>query len=99
MKKIHRILEKTAVYKPYEFAKVNTAALIWQLLSSILITKFCLCLMLTYVWTPRFSFAWKIKSMVFFNNVPFFKTFKYAQSVKKSISSQPLSDAIVFIPM
>ena len=34
----------------------------------------------------------------FFNNVPFFKPLKYAQSVKKSISLQPLSDA-KFIPM
>ena len=40
MKNIHRILEKTAEYEPYEFAKVNAVALIWQLLSSILITKF-----------------------------------------------------------
>ena len=38
---IHRILEKTAECKPYEFAKVSTVALIWQLLSSILITKVC----------------------------------------------------------
>ena len=40
MKNIHRILERTVEYEPYEFAKVNTVALIWQLLSSILITKF-----------------------------------------------------------
>ena len=40
MKNNHRILEKTAECEPYEFAKVNTIALIWQLLSSILITKF-----------------------------------------------------------
>ena len=41
VKNIHRILEKTAECKPYEFAKVSTVALIWQLLSSILITKVC----------------------------------------------------------
>ena len=40
MKNIHRILKKTADCEPYEFAKVNTIALIWQLLSSILITEF-----------------------------------------------------------
>ena len=40
MKNIHKILEKAAECEPYEFAKVNTIALIWQLLSSILITKF-----------------------------------------------------------
>ena len=40
MKNIHRILEKTAECEPYEFAKVNTIARIWQLFSSILITKF-----------------------------------------------------------
>ena len=41
MKNIHRIFEKTAQYKPYEFDNVKTVALIWQLLSFILITKFC----------------------------------------------------------
>ena len=40
MKNILRILEKTAECETYEFAKVTTIALIWQLLSSILITKF-----------------------------------------------------------
>ena len=40
MKNIHRILEKTAECEQYEFAKENTIALIWQLLSSILIKKF-----------------------------------------------------------
>ena len=41
MKNIHRIFEKTAQYKPYEFDNVNTVTLILQLLSFILITKFC----------------------------------------------------------
>ena len=41
MKNIHRIFENTAEYKPYKFAKVNTVALISQLLPSILITKLC----------------------------------------------------------
>ena len=40
MKNIDRILEKTAECEPYKFSKVNTIALIWHLLSSILITKF-----------------------------------------------------------
>ena len=40
MKNIHKILEKAAECEPYEFAKVNTIALIWQLLSSMLIPKF-----------------------------------------------------------
>ena len=40
MKNIHRILKKTAECEPYEFAKVKTVALIWQLLLFILITKF-----------------------------------------------------------
>ena len=40
MKNTHRILKKTAECKPYEFAKANTIALIWQLVSSILIIKF-----------------------------------------------------------
>ena len=39
MKNINRILEKTVDCKPYEFAKINTIALIWQLLSAILITN------------------------------------------------------------
>ena len=40
MKNIHCILEKNAECEPYEFPKVNTIALIWQLLSSTFITKF-----------------------------------------------------------
>ena len=40
MKNIQRILEKTAEYEAYEFAKVNAVALIWQILSSILNAKF-----------------------------------------------------------
>ena len=40
MKNIHWILEKTGQCEPYAFAKANTIALIWQLLSSIFITKF-----------------------------------------------------------
>ena len=83
MKNNRRIFEKTAEYEPYEFTKVNTVALTWQLLSSILITKLCLCLMMKYVWTPRFSFAWKIKSMIFVTNVLFFKPLKYAELLKK----------------
>ena len=31
MKNTHIIFEKTAEYEPYDFAKVNTVALIWQL--------------------------------------------------------------------
>ena len=41
MKTIHRIFKKTAEYKSYKFAKVDTVVLFWQLLSSILITNFC----------------------------------------------------------
>ena len=39
MKNNRRIFEKTDEYEPYEFAKANTVALTWQLLSPILITK------------------------------------------------------------
>ena len=45
MNNIHRIYEKSAEYEPNELAKVNTVALIWQLLSAILITKFFLPLL------------------------------------------------------
>ena len=40
VKNICKILKKTAECEPYEFATVNTIALILQLFSSILITKF-----------------------------------------------------------
>ena len=81
MKNIHILFEKPAEYKPYEFAKVNGVALFWQLLSSILITNFSL--MLKYIWTWPFSFARKIKGIVFFNNVLFFTPLPYAQSLKR----------------
>ena len=48
MKNIHRILKKTAECEPYEFYKVNTIALIWQLLSSILIINSEICLNTTF---------------------------------------------------
>ena len=44
MKNIHKILEKTAECEPYEFAKVNTIALV----SSILITNSEICLNTTF---------------------------------------------------
>ena len=48
MKNIRKILEKTAECDPYEFAKVNTIALVWQLLSSILTTNSEICLNTTF---------------------------------------------------
>ena len=32
-----------------------------------MITKFSFCLMLKYVWTPPYSFAWKIRSSLIYN--------------------------------
>ena len=87
MRNIHRIFKKPAEYKPYEFAKVSVVALFWQLVSSILIKKFSL--MWKYLWTWRFSFAWKIKSIVFLTMFSSHNYHTLSSIIKKAFDHNP----------
>ena len=84
MKNIYRILEKTAEREPYEFGntKGNTIALIWQVLSSILITKFW------NMFEYHVLVCMKNKEHGNFNNVLFFMSLKHAHLWKKVLNAK-----------